>query len=46
MNPILLTTGDLTLASLLIVAGAALSLAMSLGIHRACSGPPPAWWCS
>lgn len=34
MNPILLTTGDLLLASLLIVAGAALSLAMSLGIHR------------
>lgn len=35
MNPILLTTGDLALASLLIVAGAVLSLAMSLGIHRA-----------
>ncbi|MCA3234266.1 MAG: ABC transporter permease, partial [Cupriavidus sp.] len=35
MNPILLTSGDLALASLLIVAGAVLSLAMSLGIHRA-----------
>jgi putative ABC transport system permease protein len=34
MSPILLTTGDLVLASLLIVAGAALSLAMSLHIHR------------
>ncbi|GJG98405.1 ABC transporter permease [Cupriavidus pauculus] len=34
MNPILLTTGDLVMASLLIVAGAALSLALSLGIHR------------
>lgn len=34
MNPILLSTGDLVLASGLIVAGALLSLAMSLGIHR------------
>jgi putative ABC transport system permease protein len=34
MSPILLTTGDLVLASLLIVAGAALSLVMSLHIHR------------
>lgn len=34
MSPILLTTGDLVLASLLIVAGAALSLVMSLDIHR------------
>ena len=34
MNPILLTTSDLVLASLLIVAGAGLSLAMSLGVHR------------
>lgn len=34
MNPILLTTSDLVMASLLIVAGAALSLALSLGIHR------------
>lgn len=34
MNPILLTSGDLVLASLLIVAGAALSVALSLGIHR------------
>ncbi|CAG9180119.1 ABC transporter permease [Cupriavidus pampae] len=34
MNPILLSTSDLVLASGLIVAGALLSLAMSLGIHR------------
>ena len=34
MNPIILTTGDLVLASLLIVAGAAMSVAMSLNIHR------------
>ncbi len=34
MNPILLSTSDLVLASLLIVAGAGLSLAVSLGIHR------------
>lgn len=34
MNPILLTTGDLALASLLIIAGAGLSFALSLGIHR------------
>ncbi len=35
MTPILLTAGDLMLASLLIVLGAMLSLTMSLGIHRA-----------
>src|SRR5262249_9712389 len=34
MTPIPLSTGDLVLASLLIIAGAALSLAMSLDLHR------------
>lgn len=34
MTPILLHTTDLALASLLIVAGAALSMAMSLNLHR------------
>jgi putative ABC transport system permease protein len=34
MSPIILTTGDLALASLLIILGAGLSVATSLNIHR------------